>query len=296
MTNNHIVPNIYYLSEPMGEIGLEIIDLELFRERLKKLELNPYQPHKVNYFCYLFITEGKGEHMIEFKQYPYQSDSIIFVNRNQVQAFDSNDRPQGVMINITTEFFSNSAANVRSSYFAPFHQAMATSPVLFSLPKELRNSCTVLLTELKNALVESNENDVIVQLLINALMIKLSRQRKGYLSHISEHQKERFDLFTVLVEQHFFEAREALHYAELMHTSYKNLNQLCKLCCGRTAKQLIDFRLTLEIKRKLVMDGLSIQQTAEELGFEDITNFNKYFKRQTNLTPAAFKRERGGSQ
>ncbi len=294
VNNCDSISNIHYRASSLEKFGIEILDLERFRARLCSYKLDPCQPHRVSHFCYLIITKGQGEHMIEFNHYPYQSGSVIFVNRNQVQAFDPDDRPQGTVINITTEYFSHSAANIRSSYFAPFHQLMAASPVL-TLPEELNESCKVLLGEVEKALHEGDENDdVVVQLLISALLIKLGRQRKSHLSHLSEHQKERFDLFITLVEQHFFEAREALQYAQRMHTSYKNLNQLCKSCCGRTAKQLIDFRIILEIKRKLAMDGLSIQQTADELGFEDVTHFNKYFKRLTGLTPAAFKREREG--
>ena len=152
----------------------------------------------------------------------------------------------------------------------------------------------MLLGEVKKAQQEGADDDVVVPLLISALLIKLGRQRESHLSHLSEHQKERFELFLTLVEQHFIEAREALQYAQWMHTSYKTLNKLCKSCCGRTAKQLIDFRIILEIKRKLVMDGLPVQQAADDLGFDDISHFNKYFKRLTGVTPASFKRESEG--
>lgn len=276
----------------MEESGIEVMDLERFRERLSRYDFDPYHPHRVSYFCFLFINKGQGQHLIDFKHYPYKSGSIIFINRNQVHAFDPEDRPQGTMINISTDFFSGAAANIRTSYFAPFHQSMASSPVLATLSADFYESCRVLLGEVKKALYEKADDDVVVQLLISALLIKIGRQRQGHLSHLNEHQKERFDLFINLVEQHFFEAREALQYAQWMHTSYKNLNQLCKSCCGRTTKQLIDFRITLEIKRKLAMDGLSVQQTADDLGFEDITHFNKYFKRLSGCTPATFKREK----
>ncbi len=291
MNNRDSIPNIHYRASSQEELGIEIVDLERFRTRLSSNDFDPYHPHRMSNFCFLFITKGQGQHLIDFKRYPYQSGSVIFVNHNQVHAFDPEDRPQGTMINITTEFFSNSAANIRTSYFVPVHQLMATSPVLTTLPEDLNDSCKVLLAEVKKAQHEGDD-DVVLQLLVSALLIKLGRQRKSHLSHLSKQQKERYDLFITLVEQHFFETREATQYSQWMHTSYKNLNQLCKSCCGHTAKQLIDFRIIIEIKRKLALDGLPIQQTADDLGFEDITHFNKYFKRLTGLTPATFKRER----
>ncbi|WP_051252845.1 AraC family transcriptional regulator [Ferrimonas kyonanensis] len=290
MDSSAPIPNICYRAPSQEESGIEVLDLERFRGRLNDYHFNPYQPHRVSYFCFLFIDEGEGEHLIDFHRYPYRSGSVIFVNPNQVHAFDSADRPKGKMINITTAFFSDSASNIRTSYFAPFHQSMAASPVL-PLNDDLKDSCKALLTEVRKAQHEGADDDVVVQLLISSLLIKLGRRRQSHLSHLSEHQKERFDLFLTLVEQCFPEAREASHYADLMHTSYKTLNQLCKTCCGRTAKQLIDFRTILEIKRKLVMDGLSSQEIASDLSFEDISYMNKYFKRLTGQTPAAFKRD-----
>lgn len=293
MNNSEPIPNVHYRAPSLDESGIEVLDLECFRARLRHYDFDPYQAHRVSYFCFIYITEGEGQHQIDFDHYSYGANSFIFINPNQVHAFDPKDRPKGKMINLTPKFFSKSSANIRTSYFAPVHQSFAASPVL-PLSETLNDSCKVLLDEVKKAQHEKADDDVVVQLLISSLLLKLARQRESHLCHLTEHQKERFDLFISLVDQHFFEAREALQYAKWMHVSYKMLNQLCKSCCGRTAKQLIDFRILQEIKRKLAMDGLSVQQTADDLGFEDITHFNKYFKRLTGDTPAAFKRESEG--
>ncbi|WP_028109171.1 AraC family transcriptional regulator [Ferrimonas futtsuensis] len=290
MDNCDPIPDVSYRAPSLEEAGLEILDLELFRARLKRYHFDPYQPHRVKYYCFLYITEGKGEHLIDFERYPYDSESVIFINPNQVHAFDVNDRPQGKMINMTPSFFAASAANIRTTYFIPTHLNRASSPVLHLSP-QLNQSCHTLLEEVRLAQQERDKDDLVVQLLFIALLVKLSRQRQGHMAHLSEQQKERFGLFLSLVEQNFGQLREACQYAALMHTSYKSLNQLCKSCCGQTAKQLIDFRTILEIKRKLVMDGLSTQDIASDLSFEDTSYLNKYFKRLTGQTPAAFKRD-----
>ncbi|SDJ33499.1 AraC-type DNA-binding protein [Ferrimonas sediminum] len=290
MDSGDHIPDISYRPPSIEESGIEILDLDLFRARLERYHFDPYQPHRVNYFCFLYITEGKGEHFIDFQRYPYHSGSVIFINPNQVHAFDPDDRPQGKMINMTPSFFASSAANIRTSYFIPTHLNRASSPVL-QLSPQLDQSCHTLLEEVRLAQKEGADDDLVVQLLFIALLVKLGRQRQSHLAHLSEQQKERFGQFLTLVEQHYLETREANQYTQWMHISYKSLNQLCKACCGQTAKQLIDFRTVLEIKRKLVLDGLSTQETASDLSFEDTTYLNKYFKRLTGQTPAAFKRD-----
>ncbi|BDY03489.1 helix-turn-helix transcriptional regulator [Ferrimonas sp. YFM] len=284
------IPQITYDSPRLRKTGMDILDLEEFLQDICAQGANPYQPHRVSHFCLIFVEQGEGEHFIDFHSYQYEPDCIIFLNKEQIHGFDKERKIQGKLVLMTREFFSASSANIRTSYFVPVHQSLSAFPVLH-LSEELNESCRAMLTEMTRALSEGPDSGVIVQLLLSAMLLKLTKQRESHLIHLSEHQKERFGEFLRLVDKHYSEIREASQYAQLMHSSYKCLNQLCKTCCGHTAKQLIDFRIILEIKRKLAMDGLSVQDAAFQLGFDDITHFIKYFKRHTGKTPAAFKRE-----
>jgi len=76
----------------------------------------------------------------------------------------------------------------------------------------------------------------------------------------------------------------------MLNITYKSLNEICKLATNNTAKQLIDLETVLEAKRKLAVEDILIQTLAYELGFEEVTNFVKYFKRHTGLTPSQFKK------
>ena len=57
------------------------------------------------------------------------------------------------------------------------------------------------------------------------------------------------------------------------------------------AKAFIASRISLEAKRLLVHTDLSVTLIAESLGFEEATNFIKFFKREAGCTPAEFRRE-----
>jgi AraC-like DNA-binding protein len=60
---------------------------------------------------------------------------------------------------------------------------------------------------------------------------------------------------------------------------------------GKTAKALLTDRIALEAKRLLVHSSMSVAAIAEALGFEEATNFVKFFKRETRVTPGAFRRQ-----
>lgn len=284
------VSPVSYSSSQLSEQGIEILELRAFLDSAVSNGEDPYQPHRVGVFCLIYIEKGNGEHLIDFQTYRYNAPSIIFVNKAQIHAFDQSDCVEGKLVIMTQAFFSACSANIRTSYFVPFHLSLTALPVL-PLSQEVDESFQVFTSEMDKSLQEGADSHVIVQLLLSALMLKLAKHRERQLTHISGQQKERFKEFLHCVDHHYTQIREASQYADLVHSSYKCLNELCKSCCGHTAKELIDFRIVLEIKRKLAMDGKSVQQVAYEMGFDDITNFIKYFKRRTGETPAAFKRK-----
>ena len=76
--------------------------------------------------------------------------------------------------------------------------------------------------------------------------------------------------------------------------SYKALNQLCKKTAGKTPKQIIDEHTILEAKRRLAIENTQVTQLAYELGFDEVGNFTKYFRKHTLLTPSQFQANLAG--
>ena len=68
------------------------------------------------------------------------------------------------------------------------------------------------------------------------------------------------------------------------------LNHICKEVIQKTAKQCIDDFIILEAKRNLINSGIKSTELTYQLGFTESTNFVKYFKKHTGLTPNQFKK------
>ena len=58
------------------------------------------------------------------------------------------------------------------------------------------------------------------------------------------------------------------------------------------SKNTIDNYVVLEIKRELI-SNIPIKEIAYKFGFIETTNFIKYFKKQTNISPSKFKEQLG---
>jgi AraC-like DNA-binding protein len=92
------------------------------------------------------------------------------------------------------------------------------------------------------------------------------------------------------VEKNFTKTRDAKAYAADLSISYKHLNDVSKEIVNSTAKSFIDNYVILEAKRMLVSTSLSVKEIAFELGFDEPTNFLKYFKKHTSITPVDFRK------
>ena len=87
-------------------------------------------------------------------------------------------------------------------------------------------------------------------------------------------------------------SRNVNFYAQKLNISPKHLNILCKKFLNLSAKNTIDNYTILEAKRELI-SNLPIKEIAYKLGFIETTNFVKYFKKQTNISPSKFKEQLG---
>ena len=86
----------------------------------------------------------------------------------------------------------------------------------------------------------------------------------------------------VVVEARYLEHWPAQRFARELGLSETGLNRLCRRLTGLTAFELIQQRVTLEARRKLVYSAHSVSSIAAELGFKDPAYFCRFFRRRSN--------------
>lgn len=282
------IPEVGFRHSKFEQAEFEMIDLESLRKR--DWNHSPERPHRVTFFMLLYIEYGQGAHMVDFEVLPFSSGSFIFVQREQVHAFDFSSKPKGKVLLFTQDFLDRVHANMRLPNYTPTHLNSQHTPSL-QLSEQDNRRCQTLIGEINNELIHTKSDPLIVMYLFSALSLILHRLRPA-LRHdkLSHEQSSKFARFMALLFEHFKKIRDANWYANQINTTYKTLNQVCKLATGLTVKQLIDAHTVLEIKRNLVVSNINTQQIAYEFGYEDPSNFVKFFKKHTQLTPGQFQK------
>lgn len=104
-------------------------------------------------------------------------------------------------------------------------------------------------------------------------------------------------VFTELLERQFpiespsqrFTLRSARDFAEQLAVHVNHLNRAIRLTTGKTTTEHIFERLASEAKALLKHTNWNISEISYCLGFEEPAHFNHFFKKQTSVTPSAFR-------
>jgi AraC-like DNA-binding protein len=83
-------------------------------------------------------------------------------------------------------------------------------------------------------------------------------------------------------------------YASQLGCSEKSLNRATRTVVDMSAKALLLGRIVLEAKRLLAHSTSPVAVIAADLGFDEPTNFVKFFRRETGMTPGGFRGRHAG--
>ncbi len=97
--------------------------------------------------------------------------------------------------------------------------------------------------------------------------------------------------FTQLVNNFYIEKRTVDEYAELLSVSSNHLSQSIKIASGKNALSFINQRIMTEAKSMIQFSDLDITEIAYQLHFSDASNFGKFFKKYSSLSPVEFRKQ-----
>ena len=89
------------------------------------------------------------------------------------------------------------------------------------------------------------------------------------------------------VDKHYAEKISLSTLSEQFFVTPGHIARLFKKHVGESAVSYIN-RIRVEKSKKILKEGSSVKDAAEQVGFESLNNYYKYFKLHTGMTPAEF--------
>ena len=249
------------------------------------------KPHRADFYHIFWFTHGSAVHTIDFEPISIQSDTLLFVGRNRVHIFDPGEY-DGWMLLFTDAFF------VQTQEHARFLQNTILFHDLLDIPlinlREAGSDLILIFGQIRQELSQQPDQlhaQLLRNMLHNLLMLA-DRERR--LQGFSELKKgpdlDHTVSFTQLLEKQFTREKAVNSYASQLGITERRLQQATAAAVGKTPKQIIEERIVLEAKRLLAHSSQSVKEIGFALGFEEPTNFIRFFGRLQRQTPTAFRK------
>ena len=270
--------------------GFDLIKLENLFNR-KNLNHSPYQLHLVEFYILILIEEASGSHTIDFKGYEYEKGTVLTIRKDQIHKFHQSSSVKGTLLLFTDEFLVSYLEKLEAlKSLQLFNEFLGVPKIQLSKTEFIKVSNLVKRIENEYFHVNDDYSLGIIRSELHILLAKLYRVKSNK-NQIVNHRKylNEFINFQNLVEKQATQYKKVKHYAKAMGISTKTLNTISRNIVNKSAKEFIDDICTKQIKRLLINTVWSVKEIAYASGFEETTNFYKYFKRQTKLTPEQFR-------
>lgn len=243
--------------------------------------------HRHSFFYILVLEKGEGMHSIDFVDYPIGKQTVFFMRPGQVHQLVLKSGSSGYLIGFTPDFYvplEKSASQVLRKVSAKNYCSVTAG------------SFTKLLAVLANILEEYHKKEeryeAVIRSNLDIFFIELLRQSKNpqkSANEGSEYQQERFEELQELLAVHIAEQKQVSYYAGKLNLTAYQLNGITKATQNKTCSEVINDYIILEARRNLLATSGLIHQIAWELGYEDVSYFIRFFKKQTGYTPDAFR-------
>ena len=286
------LPRISFLKKKNSQLEFEVFTLSSLFSRINKLEYALDIPQRVDFYHILFITKGMGSHYIDFRPYQYSPGSILFIAKGQVHAFEIRRDVDGFLILFTEDFLTKNLIQSDILSFSRLYNYHLYTPIM--QPDE--TSGDIFRTIIKEIyreykLADKFAKEEFLSLLLKLLLLKAERKKRILIwKEGNSNWFFKFGAFRNKLEKHYTTTRNADDYARMLNISYKHLNEICKSVTGSTAKAFIDEFIILEMKRHLAVSDASVKELTYQFGFDEPTNFVKFFKKHTNYSPSQFRK------
>jgi AraC family transcriptional regulator, transcriptional activator of pobA len=239
--------------------------------------------HRHDFYYILMLKKGTGNHEVDFVSYPLADHVVFFITPGQVHRLALGAGSTGYLLQFQSSFVQRNSSRallgrVGHTVCYPL-DATGFEKLLVPLQVMLREC-----TDKQEGYAE------VLQASFDIFLVELARQRDASGGQAAVDQShERLATFQDLLRQHIGSIKQVAAYADKLNLSSYQLNALTRTLLDKTASEVIQDYIVLEAKRCLLGTTRQVKEIAFRLGYDDVSYFIRFFKKQTGHTPESFR-------
>jgi AraC family transcriptional activator of pobA len=297
MSAANALPLFHLYGDPPDDQAFDFIHVETIVSRSSMHDWTIRAHRHRNLFQILLIERGGGEMIFEAATLAFAAPAAILVPPTIAHGFQfAPVVTDGWVVSFTEDVAD--ALGARSGEALARLKALAGEPIVPLAGEAETGRLARLCGELYEERFLAREGHRLAMraqlalIAIEVARLAASRARSGAVT--LRPTDATVEALRGLVEEHFRTDRQLAFYAEKLAMTPDRLNDHVKRATGVTAGHLIRQRVLTEAKRQLVFTVQPIHEIAYELAFADHSHFARFFRKQTGITPQAFREGGGG--
>jgi AraC-like DNA-binding protein len=257
--------------------GVEVMSLRQLRSRIEHIV--PGRPQRPTFHHLVTLERGVLHHTVDFTEYELCPGQWLWVRPGQVQQWGDLSDLDGTLILFTPSYLESATP--------------VTAPTIYTFPPEDQQRLSAAARHLADLFAAPGSlpidvRQTVLRHLLAALVLQLAHLGGSGAGHVPA-ADDTFQRFRVALERDFTRSHRLDDYARSLGYSARTLSRATLAAVGVNGKEFIDQRVILEARRLLAHSDHTAAQIAARLGFASATNFAKYFRARTGLTPIAFR-------
>lgn len=287
MSDHHFGTSYKQLFSSTSHHLFHINKLEDYRDKIKF----PLPPHRKLVYDFLFLTKGTTLRSKALNPYEIGENTFFFLPANQITNHESMSTDvEGYFCHFNLDIFTNHLPqhNIRRDF--PFLQFIG-NPIV-EIDDAIRPLLLPIFQRLEVEYAKEQEANLdIVTVYLLALFTEIKRfytpsvsVKKNTALMIAQNYKD-------ALSRHIYEKQKVTEYADMLAVSPNHLNKCVKNTTGKSAQDLLNEMILLEAKVLLKQTDMQISEIAYKLSQQNHSDFSRFFKTKTGMTPKEYKQQ-----
>jgi len=263
--------------------------------KLFSFQDNSYFDHlqRNNYYSLIWVKAGIGKLKTNFSEYNFEKNSLFSFAPYQPFMLSCTS-VKGVAIYFHSDFFCIHKHQTEVTCNGVLFNNIYQKP-FFRVDEKLEDTLDKVVGQIKTEIQRPGlaQYELLISFmkifLISASRAKAQQQPESI--PLSTARKEPFILQNLkeAIEKDFRSKHTPQDYAILLNISSNALARIAKTHFNKTLTNLITERIIIEAKRELYLTNKSVKEVAYELGYDDEYYFSRFFKKNVNISPQAYR-------
>lgn len=272
-----VLPVRYRPPDVAYRLDIELVPAPDLRARVASDSQRGFE--RIDFQCFIYVRSGSYTHIVDFETHDLAERSCLMISPGQVHRFGPPSEWTGWMLIVSGHLVSDDTREL---------------PAHVRLDRGLAGAVAELFDRMEADARLLVDRQRLAQLLTLQTAVLVGRLALGVSAPITSQLVDptllsRYRDYRAAVDDEYSCRHLVALYAHSLGCSAKSLNRACRAVADVSAKDVIVARIVLEAKRRLALADDSVGALSQQLGFDEATNFVKYFRRETGTTPTAFR-------